>query len=69
VLDSLSAPSEDIARHVLAMAGTHPSQIEKVKLDGLDRLMMRETESIRFALRELQGHARSRASVSVSDES
>ena len=27
--DSLSSPSEDIARHVLAMAGANPSQIEK----------------------------------------
>ena len=27
--DSLAHPSEDIARHVLAMAGAHPSQIEK----------------------------------------
>ena len=29
VVDSLSTPSEDIARHVLAMAGANPSQIEK----------------------------------------
>lgn len=29
VVDSLSNPSEDIARHVLAMAGANPSQIEK----------------------------------------
>ena len=27
--DSLAQPSEDIARHVLAMAGAHPGQIEK----------------------------------------
>jgi hypothetical protein len=29
VVDSLSNPSEDIARHVLSMAGANPSQIEK----------------------------------------
>lgn len=29
VVDSLSNPSEDIARHVLAMAGANPNQIEK----------------------------------------
>jgi hypothetical protein len=29
VLDSLSNPSEDIARHVLAMAGANPDHIEK----------------------------------------
>lgn len=29
VTDSLSNPSEDIARHVLAMAGANPNQIEK----------------------------------------
>jgi hypothetical protein len=29
VVDSLSSPSEDIARHVLAMAGANPNQIEK----------------------------------------
>ncbi|MDR3508425.1 MAG: hypothetical protein P4L64_11055 [Caulobacteraceae bacterium] len=29
VANSLSTPSEDIARHVLAMAGANPSQIEK----------------------------------------
>jgi hypothetical protein len=29
VVDSLAAPSEDIARHVLAMAGASPDQIEK----------------------------------------
>ncbi len=29
VVDSLSAPSEDIARHVLSLAGANPSQIEK----------------------------------------
>jgi hypothetical protein len=34
VVDSLSVPSEDIARHVLAMAGTNPSQIEKAITTG-----------------------------------
>src|SRR5579864_1594132 len=29
VVDSLSNPSEDIARHVLAMAGANPDRIEK----------------------------------------
>ena len=29
VTDSLSCPSEDIARHVLAMAGANPNHIEK----------------------------------------
>ena len=29
VVDSLSSPSEDIARHVLALAGANPNQIEK----------------------------------------
>jgi len=29
VVDSLSNPSEDIARHVLSMAGANPSRIEK----------------------------------------
>ena len=29
VTDSLSNPSEDIARHVLAMAGANPNHIEK----------------------------------------
>jgi len=29
VVDSLSNPSEDIARHVLSMAGANPNQIEK----------------------------------------
>jgi hypothetical protein len=29
VVDSLSTPSEDIARHVLAMAGANPATIEK----------------------------------------
>jgi hypothetical protein len=29
VVDSLSSPSEDIARHVLSMAGANPNQIEK----------------------------------------
>ena len=34
VVDSLSAPSEDIARHVLAMAGANPNQIEKAITTG-----------------------------------
>ena len=34
VVDSLSNPSEDIARHVLAMAGANPSQIEKAITTG-----------------------------------
>ncbi len=34
VVDSLSNPSEDIARHVLAMAGSNPSQIEKAITTG-----------------------------------
>ena len=34
VVDSLSSPSEDIARHVLAMAGANPSQIEKAITTG-----------------------------------
>jgi hypothetical protein len=29
IVDALSNPSEDIARHVLAMAGANPNQIEK----------------------------------------
>jgi hypothetical protein len=29
VVDSLSSPSEDIARHVLSMAGASPDRIEK----------------------------------------
>jgi hypothetical protein len=52
---------------LVATALTKVAVIE-VKLDGLDRLMMRETESIRFALRELQGHARSRSTVNAFDE-
>ena len=34
VVESLSNPSEDIARHVLAMAGANPSQIEKAITTG-----------------------------------
>ena len=34
VVDSLSAPSEDIARHVLAMAGANPNQSEKAITTG-----------------------------------
>jgi len=34
VVDSLSAPSEDIARHVLYMAGANPNQIEKAITSG-----------------------------------
>jgi hypothetical protein len=34
VVDSLSSPSEDIARHVLSMAGANPSQIEKAITTG-----------------------------------
>jgi hypothetical protein len=34
VVDSLSSPSEDIARHVLAMAGANPNQIEKAITTG-----------------------------------
>jgi hypothetical protein len=34
VVESLSSPSEDIARHVLAMAGANPSQIEKAITTG-----------------------------------
>jgi hypothetical protein len=34
VAQSLAAPSEDIARHVLAMAGANPSQIEKTITTG-----------------------------------
>ena len=83
VVDSLSNPSEDIARHVLSMAGANPNQIEKsittgtglvaydlqapaknltkvavieAKLDGLDRLMTRETDEIKHTLRALEPH-------------
>ena len=34
VVDSLSNPSEDIARHVLAMAGANPDRIEKAITTG-----------------------------------
>jgi hypothetical protein len=34
VVESLANPSEDIARHVLAMAGSNPSQIEKAITTG-----------------------------------
>jgi hypothetical protein len=34
VVDSLSNPSEDVARHVLAMAGANPNQIEKAISTG-----------------------------------
>jgi len=34
VVDSLSNPSEDIARHVLSMAGANPDRIEKAITTG-----------------------------------
>ena len=34
VVDSLSNPSEDIARHVLTMAGANPDRIEKAITTG-----------------------------------
>jgi hypothetical protein len=34
VVDSLSAPSEDVARHVLTMAGANPDRIEKAITTG-----------------------------------
>src|ERR1700743_1270021 len=34
VVDSLSNPSDEIARHVLSMAGANPSQIEKAITTG-----------------------------------
>jgi hypothetical protein len=70
VVDSLSSPSEDIARHVLSMAGANPSQIEKAITTGTGLVAYdlqapaKNLDEIKHALRGMEGrHVEASAEV------